>query len=212
MPSLTYHNLPAEKQERILQAAIDEFAQYRFRDASINRIIKAAGIPRGSFYQYFKDKEDLYLLVLQKISAEKISVYANHPPPDPDATFFEAALASLPAMLDWVECCPKYNQIGMLMLQDDDEFTRWIAGNLSASHSWFVERLEKDREKGFLREDANPALVAQTLAALIPILLREYYSHGKDETIQKLKDIFELLGNGILAREGHYGKTDCSAG
>ncbi|MBR3569954.1 MAG: helix-turn-helix transcriptional regulator, partial [Oscillibacter sp.] len=56
----TFLRLPEEKRARIVNAAWDEFAAVPFADASINRVIRAAGIPRGSFYQYFEDKNDLF--------------------------------------------------------------------------------------------------------------------------------------------------------
>ena len=37
-----------------------EFSRLPLKDASIANIIKDAEIPRGSFYQYFENKEDLY--------------------------------------------------------------------------------------------------------------------------------------------------------
>ena len=49
-----------EKRQRLLTAARKEFKRIRFSDVSINRIILNACIPRGSFYQYFEDKEDLF--------------------------------------------------------------------------------------------------------------------------------------------------------
>lgn len=63
MPTETFHNLPQEKKQIILDAAKKEFSTVAFHDASINKIIKEAGISRGSFYMYFKDKEDLYLAI-----------------------------------------------------------------------------------------------------------------------------------------------------
>lgn len=60
MPSSTFFRLPDEKRQRLLDAAHAEFQQVRFNDASINRIIQQARIPRGSFYQYFTDKDDLF--------------------------------------------------------------------------------------------------------------------------------------------------------
>ena len=60
MPKSTFYKLPEEKKQRILDAARQEFSKVPFREASINHIIKMAGIPRGSFYQYFEDKQDLY--------------------------------------------------------------------------------------------------------------------------------------------------------
>ena len=43
-----------------MDAAWEEFTTNSYTDASINRIIQKAHIPRGSFYQYFQDKEDLF--------------------------------------------------------------------------------------------------------------------------------------------------------
>ncbi len=60
MPSSTFFRLPEEKRQRLLDAAHAEFRQVSFNDASINRIIQQARIPRGSFYQYFTDKDDLF--------------------------------------------------------------------------------------------------------------------------------------------------------
>ena len=65
MPSSTFLNLPAEKQEKLLEAATREFSHRPFNEASINQIIKEAGIPRGSFYMYFTDKEDLFRYLLK---------------------------------------------------------------------------------------------------------------------------------------------------
>lgn len=60
MPTQTFFNLPEDKQQRLLDAASAEFSRVPFNSASINNIIKLAEISRGSFYQYFDDKEDLY--------------------------------------------------------------------------------------------------------------------------------------------------------
>ena len=65
MPSDTFYRLPAEKRERLLAAAREEFARVPYEDASINRMIREAGIPRGSFYMYFTDKEDLFRYLME---------------------------------------------------------------------------------------------------------------------------------------------------
>lgn len=59
MPTATFFRLPEEKRARLMEACWGELTRVRFTDVSINRIITAAHIPRGSFYQYFEDKEDL---------------------------------------------------------------------------------------------------------------------------------------------------------
>ncbi len=66
MPSATFFHLPQAKQEKLLLAARAEFTQAAYDAASINRIIRRAGIPRGSFYMYFRDKEDLFRYLLEQ--------------------------------------------------------------------------------------------------------------------------------------------------
>ena len=78
MPSQTFFNLPKEKQDRIMAAAREEFFTHSFDEASINRLIKAAGIPRGSFYQYFADKEDVYFYLGELIVSIFILGYKLH--------------------------------------------------------------------------------------------------------------------------------------
>lgn len=69
MPTSTFFNLPPPKRERLLRAAAAEFARRPCGEASINRIIQAAEISRGSFYQYFADKTDLFRYVFRGYGA-----------------------------------------------------------------------------------------------------------------------------------------------
>jgi AcrR family transcriptional regulator len=73
MPNETFLNLPIDKRTLIETVAIDEFAEYGFDNASINRIVKAAKIAKGSFYQYFADKADVYTHILTVISEKKVA-------------------------------------------------------------------------------------------------------------------------------------------
>ena len=73
MPTNTFFNLPIEKKKKIMNAAKSEFVEYSFYDASINRIIKNAGISRGSFYMYFENKEELFLYILDGYREEALA-------------------------------------------------------------------------------------------------------------------------------------------
>lgn len=61
----TFYNLSEEKRNRITEAVLNEFASATTEKVSINRIIKAANISRGSFYQYFDDKVDLVEILVK---------------------------------------------------------------------------------------------------------------------------------------------------
>lgn len=62
----TFYNLPEEKKQRIINAVMTEFSSSETGKININRIIKAANISRGSFYQYFDDKVDLVEVLAKK--------------------------------------------------------------------------------------------------------------------------------------------------
>ncbi|MEI2465732.1 TetR/AcrR family transcriptional regulator [Niallia taxi] len=68
MPKQTFFHLAPDKQDTLILAAKEEFSRVPLHEASIANIIKSAGIPRGSFYQYFDDKEDLYFYLLSETS------------------------------------------------------------------------------------------------------------------------------------------------
>ena len=68
MPSDTFLRLNDDKKRKLLEASFKEFSLNNFNDVSINRIIKEAGISRGSFYMYFVDKKDLYFYLLEQYS------------------------------------------------------------------------------------------------------------------------------------------------
>lgn len=73
----TFLRLPEEKRSRFLEAAWGEFTRVKFSDASINQIVRRAGIPRGSFYQYFADKEDLFAYLLQDVREQFVQLFAR---------------------------------------------------------------------------------------------------------------------------------------
>lgn len=60
MPTEAFLKLDNVKKKNIIDAAKLEFSNYSYEEASINRIIKSIDMPRGTFYLYFENKDDLY--------------------------------------------------------------------------------------------------------------------------------------------------------
>ena len=71
MPKKTFYNLSLEKQNVIIEAAKKEFSRVPVSEASIANIVTTAGIARGSFYQYFESKEDLFDFVFESVRSLK---------------------------------------------------------------------------------------------------------------------------------------------
>jgi len=120
MPKITFFNLPDDKKQTLIEAAKKEFSSVPLFDASISNIIKSAGIPRGSFYQYFEDKEDVYFFILSEYAKEKkvafLSMLEKH-----DGDLFQT-------MVDFFE----------LFLQEDEGLTFLKNALLNMTHK--IER------------------------------------------------------------------------
>ncbi|MGB8984927.1 MAG: TetR/AcrR family transcriptional regulator [Anaerolineales bacterium] len=89
MPKQTFLNLPSEKRETVLNAAVDEFAEYGLENASTNRIVKNSGIAKGSFYQYFEDKQDVFLYLLSEMERAEMEFFKDKHPPDHNMDTFQ---------------------------------------------------------------------------------------------------------------------------
>lgn len=74
MPTQTFFDLKKEKQQRIIHAACRIFTKIPYEKVSIQDIVNEAEIPRGSFYQYFLDKEDLYLYLSRVVLSQNIGI------------------------------------------------------------------------------------------------------------------------------------------
>ena len=88
MPKQTFLNLPEEKRTIIVNAAVDEFAGYGFESASINRIVANSGISKGSFYQYFEDKADVFRHLVDVLANEKAIFFKDKHPPSQGQSVF----------------------------------------------------------------------------------------------------------------------------
>lgn len=88
MPKETFNNLPEEKRRQILDLAIKEFAEHPYNVASISKIVRKAGIAKGSFYQYFENKKELYRYLVKLSSDEKLKLAKDLPAPDHSSGLF----------------------------------------------------------------------------------------------------------------------------
>jgi AcrR family transcriptional regulator len=89
MPKQTFLNLPAEKRQIIVNAAIGEFTEHGYKSASINRMVANSGISKGSFYQYFHDKMDMFKYLMDVLASEKMEFFKGKHPPSGSMDTFE---------------------------------------------------------------------------------------------------------------------------
>lgn len=196
MPTDTFFNLSESKRKRIFAAAVEEFASRRFSDASINQIIKAAGISRGSFYQYFKGKEDLYLYVLTEIGKEKISIAFSQQPPEAK-DFFTVYLDMIKEVLAWAREHPLYSKIWMLMELDDSEFIAKLTARFPDAWSGLRSLIERDKELGRIRPDVNTDMVMQILYNQNLHFQKSIRQGNLDDLLPQVEELIKIIRGGI---------------
>ena len=77
MPKKTFFNLEKKKREKFINTFLREFSIHTFDDASITSVVKSLGIAKGSVYQYFDNKIDLFLFLIKQCSTVKAK-YIGH--------------------------------------------------------------------------------------------------------------------------------------
>lgn len=108
MPKSTFFNLGSEKREKIEKAIENEFGRTTFEKASISNIIENAKIPRGSFYQYFEDKEDAIKYIVKKYMKKEKEKIRNILI-EVDGNIFDATIEIFEYMIESVKEKDKFN-------------------------------------------------------------------------------------------------------
>lgn len=76
MPKATFLNLPESKRHQFLESAIMEFSLKGFEGASLTKLVKTLNIAKGSLYQYFEDKEDIYRFLIIEACHRRLPFYS----------------------------------------------------------------------------------------------------------------------------------------
>lgn len=196
MPKQTFYNLEKDKKDRLLEACFEEFSQYTFTESSINRIIKGAEISRGSFYQYFENKEDCYMEVLGIIAQEKYALFKDVVQ-DESHNVFDDYIKMLSTVRVWMEAQPRYYKIGILMQKDDSDFIKKLNDKNPNLQDYFNYLIRKDQDKGIIRKDIDPELLTEVLTGISQkILLELFVNKEYDLMLEKSREIIQLLQKG----------------
>lgn len=67
MPTQTFNRLDPKKRHRFVEEACKEFSLNTYQGGSITNLVKTLGIAKGSVYQYFEDKDELYRFLLEEV-------------------------------------------------------------------------------------------------------------------------------------------------
>ncbi len=208
----TFANLATDKQQAIIKAAIFEFASQGYQKASCNNVVKAAGISKGSLFQYFGNKEGLFLFVfgrfIGKVKASVKEATRN------ENDFFALVQAILYAGLNFVDRYPQYFQMYLRVLfeQEIPRREELLAEVRLFSKEYFGPHCQTAQEQGVIRDDIAVEMVIFMLDAVIDRFLQAYarpyldsglnLSGSSNAVLQKrVAELLLVLNDGLAVKK-----------
>ena len=148
---------PQQTQQRILEAALQEFAAKGFAGARVDVIARRARINKRMLYHYFGDKEGLFREVLRRKIAERSAWLASAPEDPVERLPFWFQMACRDR--DWVQLLEwEALQWGEKKVIDEERRQESVARA--------VERVRQQQAKGMLDPDLDPGHLLLSMMAL----------------------------------------------
>ncbi|MCE7793984.1 TetR/AcrR family transcriptional regulator [Salipaludibacillus sp. CUR1] len=188
MPKKTFMNLSEDKKERILNVMIDEFYEHGYENASISRIVASAGIAKGSFYQYFNDKQDMFKYMIDVMRQEKLTYLETISAEEYKNNFFTLLRKLLKGGLAFLRDHPKQAVIyDRFMASADEAVKKGVMGeDINASNVFLEKILHERKAANELSSDLDVRFMAHILTS-VSLSFGEYFQNQYDD-LSKLKD------------------------
>ncbi|MBN1574509.1 MAG: TetR/AcrR family transcriptional regulator [Deltaproteobacteria bacterium] len=171
MPKETFDIISDEKRERIYFAAAKVFARDGFEKANMREIAKIAVVSKGSLYDYFENKEDLYLSVsTHAISESRKNIDSII---DDKKDFFDQLKDIFHQGLKFVTKNREYTQLYANMSSCGmEDFARKLTLKVEKHTSdYYKEALKKGVDDGTIRPDTDIKMAAFIINSLYVILM-----------------------------------------
>jgi len=168
-PRSTFDNLDPQKQTRVLDESLREFADNSYHQASVNRIVGRLGIAKGSLFQYFGSKEGLFqhlfARALDEIKAPLKAIRdADSAEPFPERlrrVFVAGAAFARSHPLIW-------RVYRRMTTQDDFPLRETLLLKVrEEALTYFRELIEGGQKRGEVRPDVDPLAAAFLMEAVL---------------------------------------------
>jgi AcrR family transcriptional regulator len=168
-PGSTFDNLDPQKQRRVLDESLREFAERGYHQASINRIVGRLDIAKGSLFQYFGSKEGLFRHLFRKAVDEIKAPLRAIRDAEGAGSFPDRLKRVFSASSAFAQAHPFLWGIYRRMLtQEDFPLRATLLTEVRAEAlTFFRELIELGQQQGEVRADLDPALAAFVIEAAL---------------------------------------------
>jgi AcrR family transcriptional regulator len=183
MPTVTWARVDPARRAAVIEAAESEFGAHGFSRGSLNVIARRAGVAKGSLFQYFADKRDLYAFITD-IASQRVRSYVEDliRELDPRRPFFEFLTDLLDGWVAYYAEHPHERALHAAVSLEVDTEARVSVRSVSNRHYLEVLRplVHAARIRGDLRPDADTDVLLSMLLMIFPHLALAPYMRGLD--------------------------------
>jgi AcrR family transcriptional regulator len=173
---------------RLLAAAADEFGRVGLARANVDAISLAAGYAKGTIYNYFPSKEELFLAVVEEAVAQATA--AGSAPTEAPA--WERLAATLAGFCAWAG---EHDPFARVLVRECLMGTPGLYPRVMGAEAPLVGELaailRQGSARGELRDDVPAELLALAIAGLTDLALVEHWA--SDDNRPSLDAIPELV-------------------
>ncbi len=200
MPRDTFTRLKAVKKRRVVNGLLDVFKRLGYDKTTVSDIVKACGIPRGSFYQYFESKEDAFMALIDEAQAHKMVYLKPFLGRIGKEPFFDLYFPMIDAGIAFAEDYPDYVAVwvGFFSSRDPSVQTAWRSIEDRAV-GILKTYLDKDQAAGFIRKRVDTEALARLLYRFQSIDIMDAFLAGKsvDEMQTIARRTIDIIRHGI---------------
>lgn len=205
--------MPEEKRQLIEKEAIREFAAFGYDKASINRIVDNCQIAKGSFYQYFEDKKDLFLYLVKRVNEKKLE-YISPVFQNPEQfDFFTLIRKLFVSGLKFAANNPEITLMGNWLFKSKGHpiYDEVVSVGLQNAQKVYTDLLKLAISRNEIRDDIDLDFVSYTISAMNVSVVEYYFQNIKGEEpekgafdegiIETVDLLLDFIKNGIGTRK-----------
>jgi len=189
MPKETFFKIAEHKRERLLREAARLFAERGYNQADVAQLASRAGVAKGSIYNYFESKEDLYLYVCRDgMQRSREAIYGDM---DPEWDIYRQIEHIFRQGARFIQGHPEYlilyaniSSAGMKRFSEQMslEVEKYTADHLK-------RLIRRDMQRGLVRDDVDVNFAAFMVNSLYIIFITSLVSSHFKIRLQEYLEI-----------------------
>ena len=193
------------KRLKIVEAAAARFARFGYEATAMDDVASAASVSKGSLYDYFKDKEDLFYAVfewLQQTLMRASSEQAQHGTTARER-IIGFAEASIVAFVEHIELYPVTLEVWAAAAKKETRrrFGSAMRNLYGAYRPAVAALIDAAKAAGEIRADVDSVVLASMLIGAVDGLLLQYWLEPNFDPKQWTRTFLAALFEGVATKE-----------